>query len=108
MAGRHRQKGLHRPRLSAIILSSRPPALIQIAAPFSSRLSRYRKASLSSRMLSALIFASLNDAGENEGTHNLVLTALLAIARALVGLHLCGAAARHADRRTHAVEHRGH
>jgi hypothetical protein len=35
------KKGLHRPRLSAIIPSSRPPALILIAAPFSSRLSRY-------------------------------------------------------------------
>jgi hypothetical protein len=35
------KKSLHRPRLSAIILGSRPPALIQIAAPFSSRLSRY-------------------------------------------------------------------
>ena len=37
------KKGLRRPRLSAIILSSRPRALILIAAPFSSRLSRYRK-----------------------------------------------------------------
>ena len=35
------KKGLHRPRLSAIIPISRPPALILIAAPFSSRLSRY-------------------------------------------------------------------
>ena len=35
------KKRLHRPRLSAIIQWSRPPALIQIAAPFSSRLSRY-------------------------------------------------------------------
>jgi nicotinamidase-related amidase len=35
------KKSLHRPRLSAIILRFRPPALIQIAAPFSSRLSRY-------------------------------------------------------------------
>ena len=35
------KEGLHRPRLSAIILSSRSPALILIAAPFSSRLSRY-------------------------------------------------------------------
>jgi len=35
------KNGLHRPSLSAIILSSRPLALILIAAPFSSRLSRY-------------------------------------------------------------------
>jgi hypothetical protein len=35
------KKSLHRPRLSAIILGFRPPALLQIAAPFSSRLSRY-------------------------------------------------------------------
>ena len=35
------RKGLHRPRLSAIIISLRPPTLILIAAPFSSRLSRY-------------------------------------------------------------------
>jgi hypothetical protein len=35
------KKGLRRSRLSAIILSSRPWALILIAAPFSSRLSRY-------------------------------------------------------------------
>jgi hypothetical protein len=37
------KKSLHRPRLSAIILRFRPPALIQIAAPFSSRLSRYKR-----------------------------------------------------------------
>ena len=41
------KKGLHRPSLSAIILSSRPLALILIAAPFSSRLSRYSKVCLS-------------------------------------------------------------
>jgi hypothetical protein len=35
------KKGLHRPKLNAIIPISRPPALILIAAPFSSRLSRY-------------------------------------------------------------------
>ncbi|MGP0089105.1 MAG: hypothetical protein ACLPKB_03985 [Xanthobacteraceae bacterium] len=35
------KKGLRRPRLSAIILSSRLRAFILIAAPFSSRLSRY-------------------------------------------------------------------
>jgi hypothetical protein len=32
---------LHRPRRSAIIVSLRPPALILIDAPFSSRLSRH-------------------------------------------------------------------
>ena len=37
------KEGLHRPRLSAIILSSRSLALIQIAGPFSSRLSRYNR-----------------------------------------------------------------
>jgi hypothetical protein len=58
-------------------------------------------------MRSALIFASLNHAGENESTHNLVFTALLAVARPLVGLHLGGAAALHADRRTDAVAYRG-
>ena len=57
-------------------------------------------------MRSALIFASLNHAGENESTHNLVFTALLAIARTLVGLHLRGAAALHADCRTDAVAYR--
>jgi hypothetical protein len=35
------KRGLHRSRRSAIIMSSRLPALILIAAPFSSRLSRY-------------------------------------------------------------------
>jgi hypothetical protein len=36
---------LHRPRLNAIIpIFSRPPVLILIAAPFSSRLSRYSNA----------------------------------------------------------------
>ena len=34
---------MHRPRLSAIIISLRPPTLILIAAPFSSRLSRYSR-----------------------------------------------------------------
>jgi hypothetical protein len=57
-------------------------------------------------MRSALIFASLNDAGENEGAYNLVFTALLAVALTLVGLHLRGAAALHADRRTDAVAYR--
>jgi len=37
----NRKTGLHRPRLSAIIMSSRLPALILIAAPFLSRLSRH-------------------------------------------------------------------
>jgi len=40
-------------------------------------------------------------------TYDLVLAALLAVARALVGLHLCGAAALHADRRADAVAYRG-
>jgi hypothetical protein len=35
------RKGLRRPRLSAIIILLRSPTLILIAAPFSSRLSRY-------------------------------------------------------------------
>jgi hypothetical protein len=35
------KKGLQRPRLSAIVISLRSPILILIAAPFSSRLSRY-------------------------------------------------------------------
>jgi hypothetical protein len=35
------KNGLHQPRLSAIILSPWLPALILIAAPFASRLSRY-------------------------------------------------------------------
>jgi putative membrane protein len=38
------KRGLHRSRRSAIIVSSRLPALILIAAPFSSRLSRYNRA----------------------------------------------------------------
>jgi Choline/Carnitine o-acyltransferase len=49
------KKGLHRPRLSAIIISSRPPALILIAAPFSSRLSRYTIAQRAAK----LVFATL-------------------------------------------------
>jgi hypothetical protein len=53
-----------------------------------------------------LVFASLNEAGEDDGAHNLVLAALLAVARTLVGLHLCVAAALHADRRTDAVAYR--
>ena len=40
---------MHRPRLSAIIMSSRLQALILIAAPFSSRLSRYNYWSQSKR-----------------------------------------------------------
>jgi hypothetical protein len=38
------RKGLHRPRLTAIIISLRSPTLILIAAPFSSRMSRYTQA----------------------------------------------------------------
>ena len=45
----------------------------------------------------------LNDASENERTHNFVLAALLAVARALIRLRFCRAPALHANRRTHAV-----
>src|SRR6266487_6121066 len=65
-----------------------------------------RKASFSSRVRSALILTSLDETGEDKGTHDLILPALLAVPGALVRLHLCRASALHADRRANAVAYR--
>src|SRR6266536_3362609 len=65
-----------------------------------------RKASLSSRIRSALILTSLDETGEDEAAHDLVSPALLAVPCALVRLHLCRASALHADRRADAVTYR--
>jgi hypothetical protein len=50
------RRGLHRPRLGTIMMSPRLPLLILIAAPFSSRLSRYSELALGWGILIAWFF----------------------------------------------------
>ena len=69
--------------------SSWTPGIIRSFPP----LNVLRKVSLSSRIRSVLIFASLNDVGEDEAAHDFGFTAILAASRALIRLHLCRAAA---------------
>jgi hypothetical protein len=59
--------------------SSTPGVIITFPPP-----NELRKASLSSRIRSVLIVASLDEAREYEATHDFILTALLAVARALI------------------------